>query len=88
MAADSATRFIDASTAHRVTTGWVYGFPELTRTQRATIASAQRVSNPGCYPTGAIALLRPLREREIVPPSMLVDRQCSIGVLGRRAPAD
>ena len=82
MAADSATRFIDASSAHRVTTGWVYGFPELTRTQRATIASAQRVSNPGCYPTGAIALLRPLREREIVPPSMLATVNAVSGYSG------
>src|SRR5829696_1453951 len=71
MAGDGSTRFIDASSAHRVSTGLVYGFPELTRTQRTTIASAQKVSNPGCYPTGAIALLRPLREREIIPPSML-----------------
>lgn len=82
MAADSATRFIDASSAHRVATGWVYGFPELTRTQRSTIASAQRVSNPGCYPTGAIALLRPLREREIVPPSMLATVNAVSGYSG------
>lgn len=82
MAADSATRFIDASSAHRVTTGWVYGFPELTRTQRTTIASAQRVSNPGCYPTGAIALLRPLREREVVPPSMLATVNAVSGYSG------
>ena len=69
---NAATRVIDASSAHRTAAGWVYGFPEMTRTQRTTIASAQRVSNPGCYPTGAVALLRPLREREILPPSTLV----------------
>jgi N-acetyl-gamma-glutamyl-phosphate reductase len=62
---DSArTRVIDASTAHR--TSWTYGFPELTRTQRATIAGATRVANPGCYPTGFLALVRPLRERGLL----------------------
>jgi N-acetyl-gamma-glutamyl-phosphate reductase len=62
---DSArTRVIDASTAHR--TRWTYGFPELTRTQRAAIAGATRVANPGCYPTGFLALVRPLRERGLL----------------------
>lgn len=82
MAANGATRFIDASSAHRVAPGWVYGFPELTKTQRTTIASAQRVSNPGCYPTGAIALLRPLREREILPPSTLISVNAVSGYSG------
>ena len=53
-------RFIDASTAHRVADGWVYGFPELSPETRAEIAGAGFVSNPGCYATGAIALLAPL----------------------------
>ena len=53
-------RFIDASTAHRVDPNWVYGFAELSAGQRARIAGARLVSNPGCYPTGAIALLAPL----------------------------
>lgn len=57
-----ATRIIDSSTAHRTAAGWVYGFAELTDGQRQRISAAQRVSNPGCYPTGAIALIRPLRE--------------------------
>ena len=61
------TRVVDASSAHRTAAGWVYGFPELTKTQRATIAAAKRVSNPGCYPTGFLAVVRPLRERGIVP---------------------
>ncbi len=61
------TRVIDASTAHRTAPGWVYGFPELTREQRGSIASARRVSNPGCYPTGFLALVRPLRERGVLP---------------------
>ena len=53
-------KLIDASTAHRTAEGWVYGFPELGPGQREAVAKASRVSNPGCYPTGAIALLRPL----------------------------
>lgn len=54
------TRVIDASTAHRVADGWTYGFPELEPDGRARIAGATRVSNPGCYPTGFLALVRPL----------------------------
>ena len=53
-------KIIDASTAHRTVPGWVYGFPELTQGQRALVAAADRVGNPGCYATGAIALIRPL----------------------------
>ena len=53
-------RFIDASTAHRVSDAWVYGFPELSPETRAAIPDAAFVSNPGCYATGAIALLAPL----------------------------
>ncbi len=53
-------RILDASTAHRVAPGWVYGFPEISAEQPAALAAARRVSNPGCYPTGGIALLRPL----------------------------
>ena len=56
-----APKLLDASTAHRVRPGLgVYGFPELEPGQAASIARAQNVANPGCYPTGAIALLRPL----------------------------
>ena len=65
--ANDRTRVIDASTAHRTAAGWIYGFPELTRTQRAEIADARRVSNPGCYPTGFLALMRPLREHGLLP---------------------
>ncbi|MCB5177499.1 N-acetyl-gamma-glutamyl-phosphate reductase [Microvirga lenta] len=60
-------RILDASTAHRVSPGWVYGFAELDSNQRAAIAGADRVANPGCYPTGAIALIRPLVDAGIVP---------------------
>ena len=55
-----APRIVDASTAHRVDPAWVYGFPEMNQGHAARVAAARRVSNPGCYPTGAIALLRPL----------------------------
>jgi len=61
-------RIIDASTAHRTAPGWVYGFPELAPGQRDAVAGAQRVSNPGCYATGAIALVRPLVDAGLVPP--------------------
>lgn len=60
-------RVIDASSAHRTTAGWVYGFPEMAEGQARRIAQAKRVSNPGCYPTGAIALLRPLVQAGLVP---------------------
>lgn len=60
-------RVIDASSAHRTTPGWTYGFPEMSRDQAVRIASASRVSNPGCYPTGAVALLKPLVDAELVP---------------------
>ncbi len=65
--ANERTRVIDASTAHRTAAGWVYGFAELTPAQRAHIAQSRRVSNPGCYPTGFLALVRPLRERGLLP---------------------
>jgi N-acetyl-gamma-glutamyl-phosphate reductase len=55
-------RVIDASSAHRTDAQWVYGFPEMAPQQPGRIAQARRVSNPGCYPTGAVALLRPLVE--------------------------
>ena len=64
---DRAPRLLDASTAHRVDPNWVYGLPELTPDQPAIIAAAARVSNPGCYPTGAILLLRPLVDAGLLP---------------------
>lgn len=59
------TRVIDASTAHRVTPGWVYGFPEVVG--HGTVAEAMRVSNPGCYSTGFIALVAPLVRDGLLP---------------------
>jgi N-acetyl-gamma-glutamyl-phosphate reductase len=58
-------RVIDASSAHRTAVGWTYGFPEVTG--RKAIAGARRVSNPGCYPTGFIALLQPLVSSGLLP---------------------
>ena len=60
-------RIIDASTAHRCHDGWVYGFPELRAGQAAAVRQAERVANPGCYATGAIALLRPLVDAGLLP---------------------
>lgn len=67
LAADADTRFIDASTAHRTHPEWVFGFAELAKGQAERITSALYVSNPGCYSTGAIALLRPLVDAGIMP---------------------
>jgi N-acetyl-gamma-glutamyl-phosphate reductase len=64
---DSGTRVVDASTAHRVADGWVYGLPELGPDQREAIRSAQKVSNPGCYATGVILGIRPLVEDGLIP---------------------
>ena len=60
-------KVIDASTAHRTAPGWVFGFPELAAGQQAAVASARRVANPGCYATGAIALVRPLIDAGLIP---------------------
>ena len=60
-------KIIDASTAHRTAPGWVYGFPELTPSHSAKVAAADRVGNPGCYATGAVALIRPLVDAGFIP---------------------
>lgn len=60
-------RILDASTAHRTDPDWVYGFPELEKGQAQKIATAPRVANPGCYATGAIAILRPLVDARVIP---------------------
>lgn len=66
MIGNDSTKVIDASTAHRVAPGWAYGFPELSAGQRGAIAGSTRVSNPGCYPTGFLALVAPLVAAGIV----------------------
>lgn len=66
-AGTAGPKIIDASTAHRVAPGWTYGFPELTRDHARAVAQSRRVANPGCYPTGGIALLRPLVDAGLLP---------------------
>jgi N-acetyl-gamma-glutamyl-phosphate reductase len=65
LAQGSDTRFIDASSAHRVAEGWTYGFPELVGGD--TVANARFISNPGCYPTGFLALVAPLVRAGLLP---------------------
>lgn len=64
---NNKVRIIDTSTAHRVADGWAYGFAEMDRQQAAKVAAARLVANPGCYPTGAIGLIRPLRQAGLLP---------------------
>jgi len=71
---EAGPRLIDASSAHRVAPGWTYGFAELCAGQEAAIASARKVSNPGCHATGAIALLRPLTA------AGLIDKSASLTI--------
>jgi N-acetyl-gamma-glutamyl-phosphate reductase len=75
-------RVIDASTAHRTAEGWVFGFPELAPGQREAVAGASRVSNPGCYSTGAIALLRPLVDAGLVPRDFALTLPATSGYSG------
>ena len=65
--ANDHTKVIDASTAHRVAEGWTYGFAEMDKAQGTAIASAKRVANPGCWPQGPIAMLRPLIAAGLLP---------------------
>ncbi len=75
-------RVLDASTAHRIAPGWTYGFPELVPGQAEAIRSARRVANPGCYATGAIALLRPLVEAKLLGGSMPISINAVSGYSG------
>jgi N-acetyl-gamma-glutamyl-phosphate reductase len=75
-------RLIDASSAHRVAAGWTYGFPEMSPGQGMAIASASRVSNPGCYATGAIALLRPLVAAGLIAPDWPISINAVSGYSG------
>ena len=65
-------KIIDASTAHRTAAGWVFGFPELAAGHADVVAKAERVANPGCYATGAIAIVRPLVDAGLLPPDFSV----------------
>ena len=75
-------RIVDASTAHRIAHGWTYGFAELDAAQANAIRSSRRVGNPGCYPTGAIALLRPLIDRGLVAPDTPITVNAVSGYTG------
>jgi len=79
---EAGPRIIDASTAHRVAPGWVYGFPELAPGHADRIAGARRVANPGCYPTGAIALLRPFIDAGFMTPDHPVSVNAVSGYSG------
>ena len=79
-------RVIDASSAHRTAPDWVYGLPELDAGQPARVAAARRVSNPGCYPTGAIALLRPLVDAGLLPADHPLAIHAVSGYSGRGRP--
>ena len=65
---NAAPKLLDASTAHRVHPDWTFGFPEMQPGQDQRMAAARKVANPGCYPTGAIGLVRPLVDAGIIPP--------------------
>jgi N-acetyl-gamma-glutamyl-phosphate reductase len=78
-----AVRVIDASSAHRTQQDWTYGFPEMTSGQAERIANARRITNPGCYPTGAIGLLRPLLQAGLIPGSYPLSIHAVSGYSGR-----
>ena len=75
-------KVLDASTAHRVASDWIYGFPELASGHAGRIAAARRVANPGCYATGAIALIRPLVDAGLLPPDYPVTINAVSGYSG------
>lgn len=79
---NSRVRVIDASTAHRVAPDWVYGFAEMDSDQEDRIAQARFVANPGCYPTGTIAMIRPLVARGLMPASYPVSVHAVSGYSG------
>ncbi|CAN5415572.1 N-acetyl-gamma-glutamyl-phosphate reductase [soil metagenome] len=82
MIENATTRVIDASTAFRVADGWTYGFAEMAAGQAGAIAGSMRVSNPGCYPTGFIGLVRPLVKAGIVPADRFVTVNAVSGYSG------
>lgn len=73
---------VDASTAHRVSEGWVYGFPELAPGHADLIATSKRISNPGCYATGFTSLVRPLVDAGLVPSDSLLTVHAISGYSG------
>ena len=79
---ERAPKIVDASTAHRTAEGWVYGFSELNAAQADAIRAARHVANPGCYPTGGIALLRPLVDAGLLPTDYAVTVNAVSGYSG------
>ena len=79
---NAAPKLLDASTAHRVNPDWVYGFPEMVAGQAERVAGARKVANPGCYPTGAIGLIRPLVDAGMMPPDYSVTINAVSGYSG------
>jgi N-acetyl-gamma-glutamyl-phosphate reductase len=77
-----APRLLDASTAHRVDPQWTYGFPEMMPGQAERIGAAHKVTNPGCYPTGAIGLIRPLVQAGLIPPDYPISINAVSGYSG------
>ncbi len=86
MVENPAVRIIDASTAHRTAPGWIFGFPELEPGQADRIATARRVSNPGCYATGFLALVRPLVRASVIPPDFPLTANAVSGYSGGGKP--
>ncbi|MFP6662903.1 MAG: N-acetyl-gamma-glutamyl-phosphate reductase [Deltaproteobacteria bacterium] len=80
--ADSATKIIDASTAHRVDPAFVYGLPEMTATQRTKIVASRFVANPGCYPTSVILAIAPLVEEGLLPAAAPITLHALSGYTG------
>lgn len=82
VAGNDRVRIIDTSTAYRVDAGWAYGFAEMDAAQRDAIRTARHVANPGCFPTGAVALLRPLRQAGLLPADYPVSVNAVSGYTG------
>ncbi|HEX8445514.1 MAG TPA: N-acetyl-gamma-glutamyl-phosphate reductase [Sphingomonas sp.] len=82
MVENPAVRIVDASTAHRTADGWAYGFAELEPDRAAALATATRISNPGCYPTGFLALVRPLVRAGLLPADRMLAVAATSGYSG------
>ena len=82
LSGNNKVRIIDTSTAYRVAEDWAYGFAEMDSAQKSKIQSARLVANPGCYPTGAIALIRPLRAAGLLPDGYPVSVNAVSGYTG------
>lgn len=79
---DADTIIVDASTAYRTDESWTYGFAEMSAEQREKLKTSKRISNPGCYPTGFIGLMKPLVDAGIVPPETLINLHAVSGYSG------